>query len=399
MSGKPAGVPELSTALIRKNLSVKRIAAMTTIERQGKMSTTPQSHRLDVASAQCQAVIDRINRRLGMMSLGAAVGVLTSVVLLIAEALVVIVGALIYQAVRPSELIIGAVVTVLVSMPFIAYSQLLIRRLISSHRELRRLGDELTLSVEQARAANEAKSRFLANMSHELRSPLNAIIGFSEIIRDQRLGALGIARYAEYAKDICDSGLHLLGIIDDILDLTRIQAGKLLAGASTECGVADIVGAALRMVKPLADRQGVVVEYSPPRAPITLLAVERMLRQILVNIVFNAVKFTPSGGRVDLSAQRHSNGHVTLVVADSGIGLSPSEIALALTPFGQVHDTLNRKYSGTGLGLPLAKAMIEIHRGILTIESTPGLGTTVTLTFPPDGAIADSGDYAVAAAS
>jgi len=233
-----------------------------------------------------------------------------------------------------------------------------------------------------AESASRAKSEFLANMSHELRTPLNAIIGFSEIIKDQSFGPIGQPRYSEYAKDIYDSGGSLLELINDILDLTKVEAGKMELQKSF-VDVADVMRRCLRLVKERAAKFNVRLRTSfDPNLP-HLFADEGRLRQIAVNLLTNAVKFTPAGGDIVLSASVDQDGAIVISVADTGIGMSPPEIAVALERFGQTPSAQSRPNEGTGLGLPLTKTLVELHGGQLGIDSVPGKGTTVTVKFPP----------------
>jgi signal transduction histidine kinase len=221
-------------------------------------------------------------------------------------------------------------------------------------------------------------------MGHELRTPLNAIIGFSDMIQAETWGAVGNQRYIEYLKDISKSGHHLLGIINSILDLSKIEAGRASVQDEEEFNVAAVLDASLRMMRPLADREKVALELSVEPRGLRLVAVERMVCQILLNLLSNAVKFTPAGGRVTLSAVRTPEGGLLVAVADTGLGMTQSEVKIALTPFGQVQNAQSRRHAGTGLGLPLAKAMVELHGGALRVASAPGQGTTVSLLFPPE---------------
>lgn len=235
---------------------------------------------------------------------------------------------------------------------------------------------------QQAEASNRAKTEFLANMSHELRTPLNAIIGFSELMRTEALGPLGSPQYLEYMNDINGSGQHLIQIINDILDMSKIEAGEL----SPNEDVFDFVRAADTSTRLVADRaqKGEIslLNNVPDDLPM-LCADERMVKQILLNLLSNAVKFTPEGGMVELSGEVNSLG-LAFSVADTGCGIPEDKMDIILEPFGQADMTLHRNYEGTGLGLPLVKAMVELHGGVLEILSREGKGTTATVRFPAD---------------
>ncbi len=271
----------------------------------------------------------------------------------------------------------------LVLFPMMLFGRRVIAELKKSKTELAEMSRRLEIAAEQAHQANRAKSTFLANMSHELRTPLNAIMGFSEIMKDQHLGPVNNPRYLSYSKDIHTSGRYLLGIINDILDLSKIEAGKMSLESAEEFDFAPTVQGSLDLIGNLGDKFDVELINNLPKDGMRLLAVERMVRQILINLVGNAIKFTPAGGTVCITGGPVADGAYELTVRDSGVGMSEQDIAVALTPFGQIANLLGAKHTGTGLGLPLAKAMIELHGGTLTIQSTPYKGTAVTLTFPP----------------
>ena len=235
----------------------------------------------------------------------------------------------------------------------------------------------------QAEAANRAKSEFLANMSHELRTPLNAILGFSEVLMNEMAGPLGQPRYREYAADIHDSGRHLLAVINDILDLSKIEAGRveLIDG---EIEVEALAQKTVRLLVERAEHAGVEIGLlSQPNLPL-LIADERLVKQALLNLLSNAVKFTPRDGRVEICLSLAADGAFCVRVRDTGIGIPESDLARVLTPFSQVESALSRNFQGTGLGLPLTKSFVEMHGGSLELKSCLGDGTEVTLRFPPE---------------
>ena len=242
---------------------------------------------------------------------------------------------------------------------------------------------ELRAAKEAAEMANRTKTELLANVSHELRTPLNAIIGFSQIIRDELMGPVGTPKYQEYATDINASGAHLLAVINDILDMAKIEAGKAEL-AEEEIDVGQAAEAALRLVKQRAEEATLAIECCLPGNLPRLRADARKLKQILINLLSNSVKFTPAGGAITLSADLAPCGGMVIRVRDTGIGIAPEDIAKALAPFGQVDSRLNRRYEGTGLGLTLVQSLIRLHGGSVDLESQLGAGTTVAVLFPPE---------------
>ena len=240
---------------------------------------------------------------------------------------------------------------------------------------------ELSRALSSAAAANEAKSQFLATISHELRTPLNAIIGFSEILMAEVFGPVGNARYRSYQADILQSGKHLLGLINDILDVTKLDADAFELRENV-IDPKDTIAQCVHLMQSLAAKGNVRLTLSLDSRIPRVRADEKRLRQILFNLLSNAVKFTPAGGSVSASASVHNSG-LDIVIADTGIGMRQEDIPRALESFGQIDSTLARKYDGTGLGLPLAKRLIELHGGTLKIDSTIGTGTIVTVSLPP----------------
>jgi signal transduction histidine kinase len=248
--------------------------------------------------------------------------------------------------------------------------------------ELRRNRDHLMAAKEEAETANRAKTEFLANMGHELRTPLNAIIGFSEVMRDGVFGPLA-DKYAEYATAIADSGAHLLAVINGILDMARAEANRLVL-VEEEVEIARAVAFSLGTIEEMARRADIDCHSDIPEDLPQFFGDAAKLRQILINLLSNAVKFTPAGGEVRLTVERDSEDGLAFRVADNGIGIAPDKLAVALTPFGQIDGGLNRKYDGVGLGLPLAKRLVELHGGKMEIDSAPGRGTAVTARFPKE---------------
>jgi PAS domain S-box-containing protein len=243
---------------------------------------------------------------------------------------------------------------------------------------------------EAAELASRAKSTFLANMSHELRTPLNAVIGFAELIGLQVNGPVGHDRYLEYARDIRVSGEHLLTLINDILDLSRIEAGAVELNED-DLACAELIDSCARLIGGQAARAGLGLEVAPAGDLPAIRGDRRRLRQVLINLLSNAVKFTPKGGRIRLWAERRPDGGVALCVGDTGIGMSAEGIVEALTPFKQLDNCLARRYEGAGLGLPLAKNLIELHGGRLELASDVGRGTTAGCWLPPERVRARAG--------
>lgn len=255
----------------------------------------------------------------------------------------------------------------------------------------KRMEISLRLAKEQADSANQAKSMFLANMSHELRTPLNAIIGFSEMMMKETFGPLGNNKYTEYLGDIHLSARHLLEIINEVLDMSKIEAGRLHLDEDT-FDVIQTIQSVARMMDSRAFSSGLkITQIIPPDLP-PLYADPRLFRQILINLVGNAVKYSNPGGQIEMRARMKENGDMQIAVSDEGIGIPKDKINEALEPFGQVSNAVEtRNVQGTGLGLPLAKAMTELHGGVLTLDSEVNKGTVVTVTFPSERVVGSPG--------
>ena len=244
----------------------------------------------------------------------------------------------------------------------------------------------LRQAKEQADAASRAKSEFLGTMSHELRTPLNAIIGFTEIMKEGVMGPLDNPHYRSYIADIHFSSTHLLNLINEILDVTKAEAGKLEVQEQV-FDLRDVIEAVVRISGPPIDKAGVTVGIDlPPDLP-RLQADEGKTRQVFFNLVSNAVKFTPAGGRIDISGRFDRERGLAVTVADTGIGIAPEDLNRVLEPFVQVDSSLSRRHQGTGLGLPAVKGIMELHRGTIELQSTLGRGTRATITFPPERAV------------
>ncbi len=256
-------------------------------------------------------------------------------------------------------------------------------RLEQEALELEETMEYLAHARDQAEAADRAKSEFLAMMSHELRTPLNAVIGFSEIMKTEALGPIGSARYREFADDIHASGQHLLDLINDILDLSKIESGKSRL-CEEEIEIVKLVDSVVTLVRESARENAIEIELDHAADLPDMLADRRKLKQILANLLSNGIKFTPAGGKVSLRSWFDADSGHVFQVADTGIGIALEDIPKALAPFQQIDSKLSREHAGTGLGLPLTKALVELHGGTLDIQSEVGVGTTVTLRFPPN---------------
>lgn len=251
--------------------------------------------------------------------------------------------------------------------------------LVERETRLSKQAIDLAAARDTAEAASRVRGEFLANMSHELRTPLNAVLGFSEILEKELFGPLGDPRYREFASDIYNSGKHLLDVVGNILDLTKVDAGKLELDEQ-EVDMVEVMQVCGRLVTETAHSAGITLDIRLPKHPVVLLADPTRLRQILLNLLSNAIKFTPKGG-VTVSGEIVERAFV-LTVGDTGIGMTAQEAEQAMQPFRQIDSSLARRYQGTGLGLPLTKSLVELHGGEMTVESVVGVGTTVRIALP-----------------
>ncbi|CDZ69027.1 PAS domain S-box [Neorhizobium galegae bv. orientalis] len=252
----------------------------------------------------------------------------------------------------------------------------------------KRTEDELRTAKRAAETANAHKSEFLAHVSHEIRTPLNAIIGFADMMASERFGQIGHARYVEYANDISRSGRHVLDIVNDLLDISKIEAGEMELDF-VAVGLNEAVSEAVSLVQPQANGQRVIIRTALSHAVPQVVADPRSIKQIVLNILSNAIRFTPSGGQIVVSTAYETNGNVVLRVRDTGIGMTRSELELAMKPFRQVASASRKRGDGTGLGLPLTKAMVDANRAAFAITSAPNEGTLVEITFPSPRVLAN----------
>jgi two-component system cell cycle sensor histidine kinase PleC len=251
-----------------------------------------------------------------------------------------------------------------------------------SVHQARRRAAALAKAQAEAEAASRAKSAFLANISHELRTPLNAVIGYADFIRGEGLGPVGNPEYLDHARAIAEGGQHLLSIVNDLVDMARIEAGRVALVEET-VDLRWCVDLALRLVRPQAERRRVQLQWDPQADIPCLLGDARALRQIVLNVVGNAVKFTPDGGDIDVRVELDRFGGVAIVVTDTGIGIPSSRLKEITKPFVQAANALDRNVDGIGLGLAIVDGLMRLHDGAMTLESELGSGTRVRLEFPP----------------
>ncbi|WP_412051190.1 ATP-binding protein [Hoeflea sp. Naph1] len=252
----------------------------------------------------------------------------------------------------------------------------------------KRTEDELRTAKRAAETANSHKSDFLARVSHEIRTPLNAIIGFSEMMAEERFGPIGSPRYLEYAHDIGNSGKHVLDIVNDLLDISKIEAGQVDM-EFVAVSLNDHLAESVSLLQPMANSQRVIIRTSLSVSVPDVVADQRSIKQIALNLLSNAIRYTPSGGQIVVSTSYESSGNVIIRIRDTGIGMNRKELEQAMKPFGQVGPGPRQRGEGTGLGLPLTKAMVEANRAQFDIVSAPGEGTLVSISFPPQRVLAD----------
>ncbi|TKT74135.1 PAS domain S-box protein [Aquamicrobium sp. LC103] len=252
----------------------------------------------------------------------------------------------------------------------------------------KRAEEELTQARAQAERSSSQKTEFLARVSHEIRTPLNAIIGFSELMMDEKFGPIGSDRYRDYLRDINRSGNHVLDLVNDLLDISKIEAGEQEMNYEA-VSLNDTLGETVAMMQPQANRERVIIRSSLSSRLPEVVADLRSVRQIALNLLSNAVRYTQAGGQVIVSTSYEASGDIVMRVRDTGIGMTLSEIDQALKPFKQINALKRGRNDGTGLGLPLTKAMVEANRARFSISSTPGEGTLVEITFPSTRVLAD----------
>jgi signal transduction histidine kinase len=247
--------------------------------------------------------------------------------------------------------------------------------------ELTRREESLRAAKEQADVASLAKTQFLANMSHELRTPLNAIIGFADVMRMEMAGPIGNPQYKAYLRDIHGSAMHLLGVINDILEVSRIETGKVALHESM-CRIEDVVGSVVRLVRERVSEGLLTLNVELPEKLPRIHADKQKLKQVVMNLIGNAIKFTPRNGKVEIGAEISPAGELLVSVTDSGIGIAPGDLERVLEPFVQADSALHRRFDGAGLGLPLSRGLMRLHGGDLRLESEPGRFTRAIMVLP-----------------
>ena len=280
---------------------------------------------------------------------------------------------------RAAASVVPAALLCVIGLSWYAYRRS--RQHLREVKRRRHVEHELRAAADAAEIANRAKSEFVANMSHELRTPLNAIIGFSEIMKDHILGAIEPASYRGYAFDIHESGQLLLSIINDILDLSRIEAGAFEL-RPRRVDIDEVLHSMVRIIGPRAEKRSIKISVEIAADQPRLSLDERAIKQMLLNLLSNAVKFNREGGEVLVRAGTNGSSEYVISVADTGIGMDESDLGNVLRPFVQLNAAVNKRYAGTGLGLPIVKSLVELHGGSLTLESGRDAGTTASIHLP-----------------
>jgi signal transduction histidine kinase len=263
-----------------------------------------------------------------------------------------------------------------------------VRDLKATKLRLELMAEELKVALEASQRASHARTTFFSTMSHELRTPLNAIIGFSEMLNTEVFGPLGNPRNAEYIRDIHASGMKLLHLVNDVLDISRLNAGKMEL-REEQLSIDELIVKAMRTTETQAAKAGVRMHRTVPHGLPHVFGDEKRLEQVLLNLLSNAIKFTPAGGRIDVAVGRCENG-MHIVVSDTGIGIKEADLAKLFERFVQIDSSLSRRYQGAGLGLEISKQLVELHGGTLTLESMEGAGTRAIITLPSSRLVTDS---------
>jgi signal transduction histidine kinase len=317
------------------------------------------------------------------------VGLVSTIIVAAYQFVAVIISPIAPQTLLNNDFFLAVVLAASIGSSYI--HALKNRRLFLHGEGIRLAREQSDMLRIKAEAASRAKSEFLAVMSHELRTPLNAIIGFSEIMQMQVFGPIGSDRYVAYARDIHQSADHLLSIITDLLDLSTAEMGRLVLHEAT-VDVPGVLDYCLRLLRDRAASKGIRLSFTrmPGDGRLTVRGDERLLKQVVINVLGNALKFTPSGGTVDIAVSIEGDGSCVTRVTDTGIGISEEDLGRVLEPFFQSEGAFARKHGGAGLGLSLAKTILELHGGSISIRSTLGAGTEVTLRLPPERMILPS---------
>ena len=329
-------------------------------------------------STRLRAGLDALDTRLSRLGRYGSTAALTAMAVCTAAPLHLLVRTIEGLPVQPITILNVSLVITVIAAPIIFYARVVITQLQKNRARLDEMSRHLAITAQQAKDANKAKSTFLANMSHELRTPLNAIMGFSDMMRQRMFGPVS-DRYGEYVDLIHESGGHLLDLINDLLDMSKIEADKFELHREI-FDSREAVTAALRLMRVQADGLGIKLRGVLPARPLEIDADRRALKQIVLNLVSNAIKFTPKGGSVTVAVQGHGR-NFELVVADTGAGIAPEDLERLGKPYEQAGDAKGRAL-GTGLGLSLVRGLSQLHGGEMIIESRLGAGTSVTVRMP-----------------